>query len=101
MTRLTLLLSLMYEPVSFTSSTITGPSTTPAIQTIRTLDYFISKSLDQKQEVECIFFGRFSPKTSQDRSASQDRMFEPSSWAIRDQALIEDPDMGERLEQTK
>ena len=37
-------------------------------------------------------------RTFQDRSASQDRMFERSSRAIRDQVLIEDPDTGERYE---
>jgi hypothetical protein len=37
-------------------------------------------------------------QTFQDRSASQDRMFEQSSRAIRDQVLIEDPDTGERFE---
>jgi len=37
-------------------------------------------------------------QTFQERSASQDRMFERSSRAIRDQVLIEDPDTGERYE---
>jgi len=37
-------------------------------------------------------------RTFQDRSASQDRMFEQSPRAVRDQVFIEDPDMGELYE---